>query len=422
VPRVVITGLGVIAPNGIGKDAFWEATLNGVSGADKITKFDVSQMNSQIACEVKGFDPRSFGLDDYQSTTLDRHVQFALAAATEAVEDSGLDVESIDRERAGAFVGSTNSAPETYEGAWEKLTDNGKESLIGKEEQLPADFYFGLLSNAAPSSIAIHYGFKGPSILVSDACSSGVNAIEQARHAILDGFCEVAIAGGTDASVTPMGLDCYCVLGAVSKRNDEPKGASRPFDLNRDGFVLGEGSAMFVLEELEHAKRRGAHIYAEILGVATNTNAYHMTALPAHGAPLADVMTKAMRRAGLEPHDVDYMNAHGTSTPVNDRHETGAAKLAFGDEAARIPISSTKCVIGHTQGAASAHQMIVLCMTLRDQVIHATINYENPDPDCDLDYVPNEAREAKVDVAMANACGFGGINSSILVGRWGRAE
>jgi beta-ketoacyl-acyl-carrier-protein synthase II len=420
--RVVITGLGVIAPNGIGKDAFWEATVNGVSGAEKITKFDVSQMTSQIACEVKGFDPRAFALNDYESTTLDRHVQFALAAAHEAVEDSGLDVESIDRERAGAFVGSTNSAPETYESAWEKLTDKGRESLIGKEDQLPPDFYFGLLSNAAPSSIAIHYGFKGPAILVSDACSSGVDAIEQARHAIFDGFCDVAIAGGTDASVTPMGLDCYCVLGAVSKRNGDPKGASRPFDADRDGFVLGEGSAMVVLEELEHAQQRGARIYAEVLGVATNTNAYHMTALPAHGAPLADVMTKAMKRARLEPKAVDYMNAHGTSTPVNDRHETGAAKLAFGDAAATIPISSTKCVIGHTQGAASAHQMIVLCMTLRDQVIHPTINYETPDPDCDLDYVPNEAREAKVDVAMANACGFGGINSSIVVGRWGREE
>jgi beta-ketoacyl-acyl-carrier-protein synthase II len=416
--RVVITGLGVVAPNGIGREAFWDATVKGVSGAEKITKFDVSQMNSQIACEVKDFDPRSFGLNDYESTTLDRHVQFALASAGEAVEDAKLDVESIDRERAGAFVGSTNSAPETYEGAWERVTNKGEESMIGKE--LPSDFYFGLLSNAAPSSIAIHYGFKGPAILVSDACSSGVDAVEQARHAIFDGFCDVAIAGGTDASVTPMGLDCYCVLGAVSKRNEDPKGASRPFDADRDGFVLGEGSAMLVLEELEHAKARGAQIYAEILGVATNTNAYHMTALPAHGAPLATVMTLAMKRAGLEPKDIGYMNAHGTSTPVNDRHETGASKLAFGDWAPKVPISSTKCVIGHTQGAASAHQMIVLCMTLRDQVMHPTINYENPDPECDLDYVPNEAREAKVDAAMANACGFGGINSSIVIGRWGR--
>jgi beta-ketoacyl-acyl-carrier-protein synthase II len=418
--RVVITGLGAIAPNGIGKDAFWEATLKGESGADRITKFDVSQMTSQIACEVKGFDPRAFGLNEYESTTLDRHVHFALASAKEAVEDAALDVESIDRERAGAFVGSTNSAPETFEGAWERLTDKGKHSLIGKE--LPPDFYFGLLSNAAPSSIAIHYGFKGPAVLISDACSSGIDAIEQARHAIFDGFCDVAIAGGTDASVTPMGLDCYCVLGALSKRNDDPKGASRPFDRDRDGFVLGEGSAMVVLEDLEHAQRRGARIYAEVLGVATQTNAYHMTALPAHGAPLAQVITAAMKRAAVEPKDVDYMNAHGTSTPVNDRHETGAAKLAYGDYAAKIPISSTKCVIGHTQGAASAHQMIVLSLTLRDQVIHPTINYENPDPDCDLDYVPNEPREAKVDVAMANACGFGGINSSIVVGRWGRDE
>jgi beta-ketoacyl-acyl-carrier-protein synthase II len=418
--RVVITGLGVLAPNGNGKKAFWEATVNGVSGAERITKFDVSQMTSQIACEVKGFDPASLGLGEFETTTLDRHVHLALASAMEAVEDADLDTTKVDGERAGVFVGSTNSAPETYEAAWERLTDKGRESLIGKP--LPEDFYFGLLSNAAPSSIAIHYGFKGPSVLVSDACSSGVDAIEQARHAILDGSCDVVLAGGTDASVTPMGLDCYCVLGAVSKRNDDPKGASRPFDRDRDGFVLGEGSAMIVMEELEHAQARGAHIYAEILGVATNTNAYHMTALPADGAPLAAVITRAMERAGVTPDDVDYMNAHGTSTGLNDRHESGAAKRAFGDRAYKIPISSTKCVIGHTQGAASAHQMIVLCMTLQDQVLHPTINYENPDPECDLDYVPNTAREAKVDVAMANACGFGGINSSIVVGRWGRDE
>ena len=416
--RVVITGLGAVAPNGIGKEAFWEATVNGVSAAEKITKFDVSEMTSQIACEVKGFDPKDFDLDDYESTVLDRHVQLALASAKEAVEDASLEVEKIDRERAGVFVGSTNSAPETYEGTWERVTNKGEKSLVGAD--LPEDFFFGLLSNAAPASIAIKNGFKGPSILISDACSSGVNATEQARNAIFDGICDVAVAGGTDASVTPMGLDCYCVLGAVSKRNEDPKAASRPFDLDRDGFVLGEGSAMLVLEELEHAKDRGARIYAEILGVRTNTNAYHMTALPTHGAPLAEAMTTAMKRAGVEPKNVDYLNAHGTSTPVNDRHETGASKLAFGDQAPKIPVSSTKCVIGHTQGAASAHQMIILCMTLRDQVIHPTINYEHPDPECDLDYVPNEAREAKVDVAMANACGFSGINSSIVVGRWGR--
>ncbi|MGH3104046.1 MAG: beta-ketoacyl-[acyl-carrier-protein] synthase family protein [Gaiellaceae bacterium] len=414
----MITGLGVLAPNGVGKEAFWDACVKGISGAELITKFDVSQMTSQIACEVRDFDPRAFGLDDYESTSLDRHVQFALAAAVQAVEDAQLDVDAIDRERAGVWIGSTNSAPETYEGVWERVTGKGAESIVGKK--LPDDFYWGVLSNAASSSIAVRFGFKGPAVMVSDACSSGVNALEQARHSIVDGFCDIAFAGGTDASVTPMGLDCYCVLGAVSKRNDDPKGASRPFDRDRDGFVLGEGSAMLVVEELEHARRRGAQIYAEILGVGTNTNAYHMTALPSHGEPLAEVMTLAMRRAGVGPGDVHYVNAHGTSTPLNDRHESGAAKSAFGDRAAKIPISSTKCVIGHTQGAASAHQMIVLCMTLRDQVMHPTINYENPDPDCDLDYVPNEAREAQVDVAMANACGFGGINSSVVVGRWGR--
>jgi 3-oxoacyl-[acyl-carrier-protein] synthase II len=417
--RVVITGLGVLAPNGNGKEAYWESCVKGVSGAELITKFDVSQYTSQIACEVKGFDAQAAGLTE-DERKLDRHVQLALGAAIEAVADADLEVEAIDRERAGVYIGSTNSAPETFEGVWEPATNFGAETMVGKE--LPVEFYYGLLANAAPASIAIRHGFMGPSLLVSDACSSGMNAVEQARHAIRDGFCDVTLAGGTDASVTPMGLSCYCTLGAVSKRNDDPTGASRPFDRDRDGFVLGEGSAMLVLEELEHATQRGARIYAEVLGVATNTNAYHMTALPTGGEPLAVVMNAAMKRAGVEPGQVGYLNAHGTSTAVNDRHETGAAKLAYGDLAKRIPISSTKCMIGHTQGAASAHQMIVLCLTLRDQVIHPTTSYENPDPECDLDYVPNEAREAKVDVAMANACGFGGINSSIVVSRWGALE
>ena len=418
--RVVITGLGVLAPNGSGKERFWDACLRGVSGAGPVTRFDASEMVSQVACEVEDFDPRAAGLDEYESTVLDRHVQFALAAATEAIEDAGLDTSRIDRDRAGVFVGSTNSAPTTFEGVWQELTGNGAESLVGK--QLPEDFYFGILSNAAGSGVAIRYGFHGPTALISDACSSGVDATEQAYQAIAEGICDVALCGGTDASVTPMGLACYCVLGAVTKRNDEPVRASRPFDRDRDGFVLGEGCAMAVVEELGHAQARGARIYAEILGVATNLNAYHMTALPSDGGPLAQVMQAAMRRGGVTPADVDYLNAHGTSTPVNDRSETAAAKRAFGEAAPGIPVNSTKCMIGHTQGAASAHQLVVLCMTLRDQVIHPTINYENPDPDCDLDYVPNSAREAPVRVAMANASGFGGINSSIVLQGWNAGD
>jgi len=416
VRRVVITGLGILAPNGIGKEPFWDACKRGVSGAGPVTHFDASEMISRVACQVDGFDPRAAGLDDYESTALDRHVQFALAAAAEAVEDAGLDTTRIDGDRAGVFVGSTNSAPTTFEGVWEELTNKGAESLVGKP--LPPEFYFGILSNAAGSSVAVRYGFHGPTSLISDACSSGVDAAEQAYQAIVEGHCDLAFAGGTDASVTPMGLACYCTLGAVTKRNDDPTGASRPFDRDRDGFVLGEGCAMFLLEELEHAKARGARIYAEILGVATNLNAYHMTALPADGGPLAAVMQAAMRMAGVTPDDVDYLNAHGTSTPVNDRSETAAARLAYGDAAYNIAVNSTKCMIGHTQGAASAHQLVVLCMTMRDQIVHPTINYENPDPDCDLDYVPNAAREMPVRIAMANASGFGGINSSIVVHGW----
>jgi beta-ketoacyl-acyl-carrier-protein synthase II len=414
--RVVVTGLGVIAPNGIGKDAFWQACTGGVSAARKITKFDTAGFTSQIACEVRDFDAAGLGLNDEERATLDRHVQFAVAAANQAIDDAGLDTRALDTDRAGAFVGSTTASAETFESVWEDVTSRGSESMLGKD--LPPRFYFGVLPNAASASIAVHHGLHGPSMMVSDACSSGINAIDQGRLAIIEGSCDVVVAGGSDASVTPMGLASYCVLGAVSKRNDEPERASRPFDLDRDGFVLAEGAAVVVLEEADHARRRGATIYGEILAIATNTNAFHMTALPKDGGPLATIMRTAMKRAGVEPSDVGYLNAHGTATPTNDRHETVAAKAAFGDAAARIPISSTKSLIGHTQGAASAHQLAVLCMTLRDQVMHPTINLDNPDPVCDLDYVPHTAREARIQVAMGNACGFGGINSTVVVSRW----
>jgi 3-oxoacyl-[acyl-carrier-protein] synthase II len=276
-----------------------------------------------------------------------------------------------------------------------------------------------VLASASAAAVALHHGFMGPRAVISDACSSGVNALDMGRLAIIDDACDVVLAGGADASITPMGLDCYCVLGAVSRRNDDPTAASRPFERDRDGFVMAEGAAMLVLEELEHARKRGATIYGEILSVATNTNAYHMTGLPGGGEPLAAAMNTALKRAGVKHEDVGYLNAHGTATPVNDRSETNAIKHAFGDLAWNLPVSSTKCMIGHTQGAASAHQAVILCMTLRDQMLHPTTNYENPDPECDLDYVPNTAREARVNVAMANACGFGGINSTVVVRRWG---
>ncbi len=413
--RVVITGLGTIAPNGIGKDAFWDACVNGVSAAALITKFDVSKMPSQIACEVKNFNPADYSLTPWEIDSLDRHAQFGLAAAKQAIEDAQLDLATLDHDRTGVFMGTTNSAPDTFERVWEDVTNKGELSMIGK--QLPKEFSYALLSNSAAMSIAIHYGFHGPSIVVSDACSSGVNAVDQATIAIRDGVCDTALAGGTDASITPMGLDCYCVLGAVSRRNDAPTKASRPFDRDRDGFVLGEGSAVMILEEYEHAVKRGATIYAEIMGIANNTNAYHMTALPEGGGPLGQVILEALRRGGLKPTDVDYLNAHGTSTQLNDKSESGAIKAAFGDHAYKLAVNSTKCVIGHTQGAASAHQLIVLCMSLRDQIIHPTINQENPDPECDLDYVPNTAREARLNVVMSNASGFGGFNSSIVLRR-----
>ena len=413
--RVVITGLGTVAPNGIGKEAFWAACIQGISAAAHITAFDVSQMTSQIACEVKNFDPRDYSMTDWELTDLSRHAQFALASAIQAIEDARLDVTRLDRDRVGVFVGTTNSAPDKFERVWEEVTHNGAETMIGKP--LPAEFSYALLANSAAIGIAIHYGFHGLSCTVSDACSSGMNAVDQAQLAIRDGFCDIALAGGADASITPMGLDCYCVLGAVSRRNDAPEQASRPFDHDRDGFVLGEGAAMLVLEEYAHARQRGATIYAEIVGVANKTSAFHMTALPTDGGPLSRVMLEALHRGGLGPQDVDYINAHGTSTPLNDRSESAAIRAAFGERAYKIPVTSTKCVIGHTQGAASAHQLVVLCMSLRDQVLHPTINYEFPDPDCDLDYVPNVAREARLNVVMANACGFGGFNSSIVLRR-----
>jgi 3-oxoacyl-(acyl-carrier-protein) synthase len=420
--RVVVTGLGVVAPTGIGAAPFWEACLAGRSGARTITRFDASRLASQMACEVD-FDPVALGLDEYERTGLDLHAQFAVAAAIEAVADAGLDLPSgggaggLDPDRAGVFLGCAEGPATIVEPVWVDVSDAGRRPV--ERDALPPHFLDGLVANAAPTAIAARFGLHGPTLVVSDACSSAMDAAELGFNAIRAGRCDVVLVGGADSPVTDMAVACYTASGATSTRNDDPATASRPFDLDRDGFVVGEGSAVLVLEEAEHAAARGATPYAEVRAVVSRGNGYHMVSLPADGVMLGGVMQTAMAQSGIGPADVGYVNAHGTSTPSNDRHETAAIKRAFGDLAHRLPVSSTKSMIGHTQGAASAHQMAVLCLSLRDQRIHPTINLTTPDPVCDLDYVTEGARDVALTHVMGNACGFGGITSSIVLARPG---
>lgn len=418
--RVVVTGLGVVAPTGIGVEPFWQACLAGRSGAALITRFDASQMASQMACEVD-LDPVAAGLTTYERTALDLHAQFALVAAIEAVADAGLgaalDAGSVAADRVGVFVGCAEGPAHTVEPVWAAATDGGRRPM--EREAVDHAFLSGIAANAAPVSIAARFGLHGPALVVSDACSSAMDAAELGLNAIRAGRCDAVLVGGADSPITDMAVACYTASGATSTRNDDPATASRPFDLDRDGFVVGEGAAVLVLEEAEHAAARGATAYAEVTAVVSRGNGYHMVSLPADGVMLGGVMREAMDRSGIGPSDVGYVNAHGTSTPSNDRHETAAIKRAFGDRAGDVPVSSTKSMIGHTQGAASAHQMAVLCLSLRDQRIHPTINHTTPDPVCDLDYVTEGARDVALTHVMGNACGFGGITSSLVLAQPG---
>lgn len=403
--RVVVTGLGAVTPLGVGAEVFWENALAGKSGAGPITLFDSSQHDVHFACEVKDWDPSFLG-DRKEVRKMDRFTQFGLAAALDAVQDSGLKIEGETALRTGVLIGSGIGGIRTLE--------DQNAILIEKGPGRVSPFFIPMMIvNMATGLVSIRTGAKGPSNATVTACASGANAIGDAFRIIAYGDADVMITGGAEAPVSAISAAGFGNMKALSFRNDDPLHASRPFDADRDGFVIGEGAGIVVLEELEHAKARGARIYCEIVGYGCTADAHHITAPSPDGEGAARSMRAAIRDAGANVEDVSYINAHGTSTPLNDKYETAAVKAALGDHAKDVAISSTKSMTGHLLGAAGGVEFILLALAHRDGRIPPTINYENPDPDCDLDYVPNEARAMQMNVALSNSLGFGGHNVTL---------
>jgi 3-oxoacyl-[acyl-carrier-protein] synthase II len=407
--RVVVTGLATLNPLGHDVAATWEAVKAGRSGIGSITLFDATGYDTRIAGEVKGFDPVArFGRKE--ARRMARLTQLALAAAEEALADARLLDDEATRRPAGVIVGSGMGALDPIAEATQTLAERGP-------GRLSPFFVPMMLADTPAAAISIAHGLTGPNMAVYSACATGNNAIGEAAAAIRRGAADVMIAGGTEACILPIGLAGFGVMGAISTRNDEPERASRPFDAGRDGFVVSEGAALLVLEEREHALARGAAVYGELLGYGSSADAYHITMPGEAGEGAAASMRAALLDAGLTTNDIDYINAHGTSTPLNDRAETAAIKGLFGEHAYEIPVSSTKSMTGHLLGAAGALEAVICLMALRDGLIPPTINYEQPDPACDLDYVPNQARAADLRVVMSNAFGLGGHNATIILGR-----
>ncbi|MBM7589475.1 beta-ketoacyl-ACP synthase II [Brevibacillus fulvus] len=408
--RVVITGVGVISPVGNNASAFWESLLEGKSGIDKITAFDASEYPTQIAGEVKDFHPEEF-MDKKEVRRTDRFVQFAMAASKMALENAKLEISPEIAERVGVYIGSGIGGLATWEEQHSTLVEKGP-------RRVSPFFIPMMIGNMASGLVSIEFGAKGPTSSAITACATGTNAIGDAFRLIQLGQADVMITGGAEATIRPMAMAGFCSMKAMSTRNDEPQKASRPFDRDRDGFVMGEGAGVIVLEELEHALQRGATIIAEVIGYGMSADAHHITAPPEDGEGAARCMSAALRDAGIEPTEVGYINAHGTSTDIGDKAETRAIKTVFGEHAYHLAVSSTKSMTGHLLGATGGIEAIATAFALRDQILPPTINLENPDPDCDLDYVPNKARKAEVNVGISNTFGFGGHNASIVLKRY----
>jgi 3-oxoacyl-[acyl-carrier-protein] synthase II len=409
--RVVITGLGLTTPLGVGLDNVWSRILAGESGIGPITRFDASQHDTKIAGEVKGFNAEEY-IAPKELKRLDLFIQYALAATKIAVEGAKLDMAKEDAERVGVIVGTGLGGLPTLEKYHSILLERGP-------SRISPFFIPMLIANEAPGNIAIHYGMKGPNLSIVTACATGAHSIGDAYRVIQYGDADVMIAGGTEANLTPLTVGGFNALKALSTRNDAPEKASRPFDKERDGFVIAEGAGILVLEELDRARQRGARIYAEIIGYGYNGDAYHITAPSPDGDGSIRCMKLALKDAGITPADVDYINAHGTSTKLNDSSETLAIRQVFGEKAHKIPVSSTKSMTGHLLGAAGAVEAIFSVLAIRDQVCPPTINYEHPDPECDLDYVPNSARKHRINVVISNAFGFGGTNAVLAFRGYG---
>jgi len=408
--RVVVTGVGILSPLGIGNQENWEALCAGRSGIGPITRFDASQYSARIAGEVKNFDPLRF-IDKKDVKKMDVFIQLAIAASQFAVEDAQLKVAPEIATRVGVFIASGI-------GGFSTIEREHKALLEGGPRRISPFFIPASIINLAAGQVSIRFGAKGPNSATCTACSASAHAIGDAFEIIRRNDADVMIAGGSESAVTPMGVGGFAAMRALSTRNDEPERASRPFDKDRDGFIMGEGSGVIVLEELEFAKRRGAPIYAELVGYGMTADAYHITAPSEDGDGGMRVMEMAVRAAGITPDKVDYINAHGTSTPYNDKLETLAIKRLFGEHAYKLAISSTKSMTGHLLGAAGGVEAAISTLAIKHQMIPPTINYDTPDPECDLDYVPNTKREAKIEYALSNSFGFGGTNGALLFKRY----
>ncbi|MDD5255537.1 MAG: beta-ketoacyl-ACP synthase II [Candidatus Omnitrophica bacterium] len=409
--RVVVTGLGAITPIGNDVPSFWKAPQEGVSGVGPLTSFDASAFDSRIAAHIKGFDPLACGFTKKDLNRTEDFVIFAIAASRQAITDAGLDLEKEDKDRIGVVVGSGI-------GSLKIIEDQHSVYLKGGPSRITPFLIPALIVNEAAGQIAITFGFKGPNTCLTTACASGSHAVGDAFRIIQRGDADVMITGGTESCITHLGVGGFCALKALSTRNDEPQKASRPFDAQRNGFVMGEGCGITVLESLEHAKKRGAKIYAEMTGFGMSCDAYHITAPDPDGEGAAKAIRAALKDSKANPEDVGYINAHGTSTKLNDKVETLAIKRAFGAHAKQVMVSSTKSMTGHLLGAAGGVEFVVCCLVIKDNVVPPTTNYEFPDPDCDLDYVPNTARKAKVDLCLSNSLGFGGHNATLAVRRF----
>ncbi|MCL2459363.1 MAG: beta-ketoacyl-ACP synthase II [Desulfobulbus sp.] len=408
--RVVVTGIGLVTPLGIGTEQTWQALINGQSGIGPITRFDASDYASRIAAEVRGFDPEAW-FEKKQAKNLDLFVQYAVTAADIAWKDSGLSITDDNTSRIGVITGCGMGGLPTIEEYHVVLTNKGPRKIT-------PFFIPRVIPNMPSGHISMRLGCKGPNLCLTTACAAGTHAVGEAFRHIAHGDCDAAIAGGTESVICPLAVGGFSAMKALSTRNDDPTAASRPFDRDRDGFVISEGAGMIVLEELESAKRRGAVIYAEIIGYGQSSDAYHIAAPPEDGEGAARCMSAALRDAGLNPENIDYINAHGTSTPLNDKCETQAIKTVFGDHAYKLAISSTKSMTGHMLGAAGGVEAAFTVLSLRHGLLPPTANLHNPDPDCDLDYVPLVAREHKIMTAMSNSFGFGGTNGVVIFRRF----
>ena len=408
--RVVITGIGLVSSLGIGTEANWKALLIGTSGVDRVTKFDVTGYAAQIAAEVRGFDPLDF-VEKKDVKKMDVFIQYAIAASQFAMDDSKLTITESNAPDVGVFIGSGIGGFQTIEREHSALLDGGP-------RKISPFFIPSAIINLASGQVSIRFGAKGPNLATCTACSASAHAIGESYEIIRRGDAEAMIAGGSEAAITPMSLGGFAALRALSTCNDNPREACRPFDKNRDGFIIGEGAGIVILEELEFARRRNAHIYAEVVGYGTSADAYHITAPSEDGDGAVRVMKMAIRKAGIRPDQIEYINAHGTSTPYNDRLETMAIKKCFGDHAYKMAISSTKSMTGHLLGGAGGLEAGISALAVHNQVAPPTINLHEPDPDCDLDYVPHRGREMPITYALSNSFGFGGTNATLLFKRF----